>query len=221
MPAHLFPFSNKTQLALSSLKYIIDMARPARSSDYLLDWLNRNVWIQMQGQPLRPLQWRLEDGMKYTKEVCEIILQLVDQMVTDYTPQADVVGYFSVQVKPSLHNITEYNKRTLLRSIRKVQLYVEQTQPLPYQTNYSAERRVEDLVKQLQRLVRETILKTNIYRCEFEKVREMHLYCLAVIYYLGYFGPDQPRDQRASNKLAQIQQTHVFDSKEFDSKFPR
>lgn len=146
MPAQLLSFSYKSQLKMSSLRYVIDVARPARSSDYILHWLNTSIGLNVPGQPPRALGWRVEEGMNHTKEVCEIILPLVDQMVTDYGPGSNAVGCFSVQVKPALHNASQHTIETLLAAVREVQCYVERTDPLPGAASASAEHRAEALM---------------------------------------------------------------------------
>ena len=64
------------------LQYVIDIARPTRSANLIIKELNRSLKVLRSDGLFKSINW--VDGIDYDSQFAEIVLPMVDQIVTNH-----------------------------------------------------------------------------------------------------------------------------------------
>lgn len=194
-----------------SLIFIVDIARISVSPNDALVALNQSVKIKVYDDYVSP-EW--QQGLNFMEENSEIILTLVDAVVTDHTSEVDnQIRSVSVQRAIPHDKKVPYNYNSLGASLTKIltELGIEN---------------VPKFIATLQAMVKDNVKAIKPHYSELDNSNNIHAYCLVIYLYLGHFEskPEQnsedkqndvvigeiETDQRVSHLLAYLQQTQCF-----------
>lgn len=164
--------ANHTELNSESQRFIIDVARTSASPAEVLAALNQSVRIKVYDQYVSP-EW--QQGLNFQDENSEIILTLVDVLVTNHTADPDCdVRTLSVQKMVPHDKLVGYNANSFAASVNKI---------LTTLGGDDAAKQLETL----QAMAKESAQSQKANYADLEYSFNLHSYCLAIILYLGHF----------------------------------
>lgn len=155
------------------LPHIIDIARPTGSGTTIIKELNRNLKLLAEDGILKPINW--QDGLRYDSQYSEIVLPMIDQIVTNH--QGDFMNpnqHVSIQKPLEAKGFKSYNGKTLQKSIEKI-----------YGCLYG--RQASTYVEKLLNQVQESLQSIQVYSNDLEDCPYAKEFCTAIMFYLGHF----------------------------------
>lgn len=189
------------------LPYVIDIARPTRSANLMIKELNRTLKVLRSDGLFKSINW--VDGIDYDSQFAEIVLPMIDQIVTNH--QGDFMNpnqQVSVAKPLEAKGFKSYSDKTLLKSIDKI-----------YGSLYG--KRASTYLNKLLSQVQESLQSIQVYSNDLEGCPFAKEFCMAIMFYLGHFESEESEEQRAAemeveqtaaHALACTQQTQNFKS---------
>ena len=101
------------------LQHVIDIARSVRSPPLILKEVNRKLKVKTQYGDIGPVDWA--DGLDYSDQFAEIILPMIDQIVTNH--QGDFMSpnqQVSMQRPLDAKGFSTYTDKSLQKAIEKI-----------------------------------------------------------------------------------------------------